>query len=92
MKYVCKAIAGFLCFIFSLLLYIHMYCWNLLTVENVPVEPFLNRWLIDMEASNISFIATVAFTFTGLYLFFCTIVGNIKVGMRFYFVTFYPML
>lgn len=69
-----------------------MYCWNLLTVEDVPVAPFLNSWFIDLEESNISFMATVAFAFTGLYLFACAVVGNIKVGMRFYFVTFYPML
>jgi hypothetical protein len=90
--YALKGFAGLLSFILGLVIYIHLYCWILLTVQDVPVAPFLNNMLEGMEESNISFIATVFFTFFGFYMFICAVVGNIKLGMRFYVVTFYPMM
>lgn len=37
-------------------------------------------------------MATVIFVMIGYFLFYCTVQGNIKVGIRFFTFTFYPLM
>ena len=41
---------------------------------------------------NVGFFGVVMFIMIGYYLFFCTVQGNIKVGLRFFSFTFYPLV
>mmetsp|Transcript_1719 Transcript_1719/g.1627 ORF Transcript_1719/g.1627 Transcript_1719/m.1627 type:complete len:415 (+) Transcript_1719:234-1478(+) len=92
MWYAMKLILGILAFIFSLILVIHLFVYVLLKVDGKSVGPFLNALLEKLENSSASFLATLLFSFIGFYLMFCTIKGNVKLGMRFFFFTFYPMV
>jgi len=80
-----------LCFIISLILIVHLFLFLLLKVNGKPIKPFLNAVLEKIETSNASFFSTVLFAFIGYYLMFCAIKGNVKLGMRFFCFTFYPM-
>lgn len=64
----------------------------LLKVNGKPIKPFLNDLLENIENSNASFFATVLFALMGYYLMICAIKGNVKLGMRFFCFTFYPMV
>lgn len=37
-------------------------------------------------------MSTIFFSFYGYYMFYCTTVGNIKFGLRFFSLSFYPMV
>jgi len=37
-------------------------------------------------------MATIVFCFFGYYLFYATVIGNIKFGLRFFTISFYPMV
>jgi LMBR1 domain-containing protein 1 len=78
--------------IISLVMIVHLFLYVLLKVNNKSVKPFLNTMLEKIEVSNASFFATVLFAFIGYYLMFCAIKGNVKLGMRFFCFTFYPMV
>mmetsp|Transcript_44748 Transcript_44748/g.32779 ORF Transcript_44748/g.32779 Transcript_44748/m.32779 type:complete len:194 (+) Transcript_44748:306-887(+) len=92
MWYVLKLIAGILAFIISLVLIIHLFIYLILNVDGKSVGPFLNELLEKLEDSSASFFATVLLAFMGYYMMLCAIKGNVKVGMRFFFFTFYPMV
>jgi LMBR1 domain-containing protein 1 len=90
--YVLKLILGILCLLISLILIVHLFLYVLLKVDGKSVKPFLNTVLEDIENSNASFFATVLFAFIGYYFMICAIKGNVKLGLRFFCFTFYPMV
>ena len=71
---------------------IHIFCYLLLKVDGRPVHPFLNDLLEGLENSNVSVLATILFAFIGYYLMLAAIKGNVRVGMRLFCFTFYPLL
>jgi hypothetical protein len=78
--------------ILSILFIVHIFCY--LVVFNqfkVSSQPFFNNMLAMMEDSVMSFAAIPIFLLMGYYFLFCAHKGNIKLGMRFLFVTFYPV-
>jgi hypothetical protein len=78
--------------ILSVLFIVHIFCY--LVVFNqfkVASQPFFNNMLAMMEDSVMSFAAIPLFLLMGYYFLFCAHKGNIKLGMRFLFVTFYPV-
>lgn len=90
--YAMMLILGILCLIISLILIVHLFLYVLLKVNSKSIKPFLNTVLEDIENSNASFFATVLFAFIGFYFMFCAIKGNVKIGLRFFCFTFYPMM
>ena len=52
---------------------------------------FLNRLLDNIEAGPASFFASILLVFIGLYLMAATQKGVSKLGMRFFFIEFYPI-
>lgn len=69
-----------------------MFLYVLLKVNGKSVRPFINTLLESIENSNVSFFATVLFAFIGYYFMFCALKGNVKLGLRFFCFTFYPMV
>lgn len=44
------------------------------------------------ESPNWSFLSSIFFCFFGFYFFYATCLGNIKFGLRFFSLSFYPMV
>ena len=63
-----------------------------LKVDGREVEPFLNDLLERLEQSVVGFLATVILVFIGLFLVVSALNGNIKLGLRFFFISFYPVV
>jgi len=57
-----------------------------------PSHPFLNNFLIWLEERNTGFIGVVVYAFFGYFLLWACIKGNLTFGLRFFCITFYPML
>jgi len=55
------------------------------------VNAFLNNMLFDIQNSPVFFIAIGVFILMGYYVLLCAHKGNIKLGMRFLFISFYPI-
>jgi LMBR1 domain-containing protein 1 len=47
--------------------------------------------LEGVRAGHVEFLSTTMFALLALYLLWCTIKGNIKFGLRFFCITFFPM-
>ena len=87
-----QLIVGSICVIISTILVVHMFLYLILNINGKPISPFLNDMLESLENSKASVFATVLFAFIGYYLMFATVKGNVRVGMRFFCVSFYPLL
>ena len=86
-----KLIAGILMAFLSIILLGHWFSYLALMVDDRPVDPFLNNMLETVETSAVGFLATVMFVGIGFYLIAATMRGNVKFGLRFFFVSFYPL-
>lgn len=82
---------GIIFIVVSAIIVVHLFVFLLLEIDGKPVHPFLNKMFEDIENSNASFFAVVIFALIGYYLLFSALKGNMKVGMRFFFFSFYPM-
>jgi hypothetical protein len=56
------------------------------------VDPFMDKYLVEIGQSPVSFVATLLLIFTGAYFMYSAFKGNVKLGLRFYVVTFYPLM
>ena len=61
-------------------------------VDGKYVEPFLNDMLEQTEESALGFLASVMILGIGFFLCISALNGNIKLGLRFFFISFYPIL
>jgi len=91
-KYSLKLVAGILAFAVSCLLIIHTFCYVALKVDGKTVEPFLNDMFEQMETSPVGFLSSVLLAALGIFLMVCALRGNVKLGLRFFFVSFYPVV
>lgn len=66
------------------------------TFENAAfkevLKPFMDGYLVEIADSAVSFFATLLLIFTGIYFLYSAFKGNVKLGMRFFVVTFYPLV
>ena len=92
LKYSMLLILGILMGGISVLVIIHTFCYVALKVDGKTVEPFLNDLLEQTEVSRVGFLASVLLVAIGLFLTLCAVRGNVKLGLRFFFVSFYPIL
>ena len=59
---------------------------------NIPTTPYLNSMLIGLDNNNAGFLATGIFAGILIYLQFCAIKGNLKIGLRIpYIFSLHPM-
>jgi len=58
-----------------------------------PSSPFIANWCENLSQSvNLGFFGVILFMFVGFYMFACAMHGNIKVGLRFFNFSFYPLV
>lgn len=85
-------VLGIVMAIWSLMFIVHIFCYLVaLKPSGVASNPFYNQMLSLIETSAVQFAAIPIFILCGYYFLFCAHKGNIKLGMRFLFVTFYPI-
>jgi len=58
---------------------------------NKVTNQFLNNMLYKMQASRVYFFTIIVFLAMGYYILFSATKGNVKLGMRFFFISFYPI-
>ena len=92
LKYSCKLITAVLMFILSVLIIIHTFCYVALKVDGREVEPFLNDLVERLQISVLGFLATVIVVVVGGFMIIAALNGNIKLGLRFFFISFYPIV
>jgi len=90
--YALKLVAGLIMFVISVILIVHTFCYVALKVDGKEVEPFLNFALELIEEGPVGFMATVILVLIGLYFLLAACRGNVKLGLRFFFVSFYPIV
>ena len=91
-KFYLKLALGIFMAAVSLLMVIHWFSYMALQVDGKHVWPFLNDYLEKIEQSPAGFLATVFFVLIGFYFVAVTVRGNVKFGLRFFFVSFYPVV
>lgn len=64
----------------------------LINISGLPKHPFLNNLFVWLEEHHTGFIGVIFFGFFAYYMLWACIKGNITFGLRFFCVTFYPML
>ncbi len=89
--YALSLIAGLIFILCSIFLVIHIMVFMIIKTNGLPLDPFLNTLLNTIEDSKASVFATVLFALIGYYMMFAAIKGNVRIGMRFFCVTFYPL-
>ena len=52
----------------------------------------MNDLIERIETSQVGFLATVMIVVIGLYMVIAALNGNIKLGLRFFFISFYPVV
>eukprot|EP00347_Sterkiella_histriomuscorum_P021703 403333058 len=90
--YFLKLFLGLCSIVISLIFVIHMFVYLILKINDRPVHPFINNLLEAIEISNASVFSTVLFAVIGYYFMFATMKGNVRIGMRCFCFTFYPLV
>jgi len=87
-----KFFAGILFACVSLVILLHVILNVLAFKDGKPVTPFLNDLFIWLEFKIARFVSTIFFAFLSLYMLLCVIKGNIKFGLRLFFlIKIHPM-
>jgi len=92
MKYTCYLIFGGLFVVLSIVMMVHIFVYAALKVDDKNVQPFLNQMLEDMENSRAGFFASLFIVLICFYFVFAAARGNVKFGLRFFFISFYPIV
>ena len=87
-----KLFLGIILGILSFVILLHIIL-NVLAFSNgKPVSPFLNTVFVWLEFSIARFVSTIFFTFLTVYILLCVVKGNIKFGLRLFFlIKIHPM-
>ena len=90
--YLTKLFVGFLAFAWSVVMLTHFFLNVALKSDGKTIRPFLSDMLEKAEQSVVGFFGTVLLVIIGAYLVVASIRGNVKFGLRFFFVNFYPIV
>ena len=63
-----------------------------LKVNDRHINPMMDSYLVKISESPVSFFATLLLIFTGFYFVLSAFKGNVKLGLRFFVVSFYPLV
>ena len=91
-KYTCKLILAIFMLACSVIMLIHTFSYIALKVDGRTVEPFLNDAVERIETSPLGFLSGLTIVVIGMFLTLCAVRGNVKLGLRFFFVSFYPII
>jgi hypothetical protein len=93
LKYTCSFILGLLTIVLFFIIFVQMWTAGTLRYDDKQKNPWLSTELDNLSRSpNWSFVAVLCFCFFGYYFFLASLVGNIKFGLRFFSLSFYPMV
>ena len=87
----CLIVAVFALFL-SLWYTIFLFMNVALKIDNAHLNMMMDGYLVALEKTPVSFFATIALVFTGMYFIICSFMGNVKLGLRFFIVSFYPLV
>ena len=84
-------VLGICCAVMNVVVMTHIFAYKALKTDGKNVNSFLNRWLENIEAGPAGFCASILLVIIGWYLMAATQKGVTKLGMRFFFMDFYPI-
>ena len=76
---------------FAGLIIVHIFSYKALKSDGKNVNSFLNHYVEQLENSEWQWAASSLVIVIGWYLMACTAKGMTKLGLRFFFINFYPM-
>ena len=76
---------------FAGLIIVHIFSYKALKSDGKNVNSFLNHYVEQLENSEYQWAASSLVIVIGWYLMACTAKGMTKLGLRFFFINFYPM-
>lgn len=79
-------VLGILCALISFMIWLHILLYTVIFINGQPVSEFLNRIFIFLEFSLARFISTIVFAALCVYILLCVIKGNVKFGLRLFFI------
>lgn len=79
-------ILGILLTIISFVIWLHLLVYKIIIVKGHPVSEFLNMIFKFLEFTIARFVSTIAFAGLCIYLLLCVLKGNIKFGLRLFFI------
>ena len=92
-RYIARFILGLVGIIIFFVIFTQMWTGATLRSGGKIKSPYLSR---DLELlymdKNWSFLSIVGFCFFAGYMYYATFLGNVKFGLRFFSITFYPMV
>ena len=91
LKFFFYLVFGICMAIFSIIFIFQVFTYMLVVKNGHYVNAFLNNMLFDIQNSPVFFITIGVFILMGYYVLLCAHKGNVKLGMRFLFISFYPI-
>jgi hypothetical protein len=82
---------GILMAVCSVLFITQIFTDMIILKGNKVTNQFLNDMLFKMQNSPVFFFTIVVFVVIGYYILFSATQGNVKLGVRFFFISFYPI-
>ncbi|KAL4484994.1 hypothetical protein ABPG74_020171 [Tetrahymena malaccensis] len=90
--YYAKLLLGFFGIIISLVWWVHILLAVIVKKNGFPIYPLLDKMFLKLESIGVTFLAVAFFTMFTLYLLWCTMKGNFKIGIAIPFLfTIHPM-
>jgi len=92
-RYTFNLIFGIVSFVLLIMFLTNMFVAGTLRYNGRQKDPGLIEMVEDLQQSpNWSFLGPILFITMAFYLFYATLIGNIKFGLRFFTIQFYPMI
>ena len=91
-KYVWFWFLGCCSVVASIDMMIHIFMYAALRVDGKSLRPWINNVLEKIEPTAVGFLASVFLVILCYYLVLAAVRGNMKFGLRFFFVSFYPIV
>lgn len=79
-------VLGILSALVSFMIWLHILLYSVIFINGQPVSEFLNRIFIFLEFKLARFISTIVFAALCVYILLCVIKGNVKFGLRLFFI------
>lgn len=79
-------VLGIFLTLISFVVWLHLLVYKIIIIKGNPVSEFLNGVFKFLEFTIARFISTIAFAALCIYLLLCVLKGNIKFGLRLFFI------
>jgi LMBR1 domain-containing protein 1 len=82
LSYYISLFVGIICLLFTLSWLTQILVFLVIKPNGVPLHGLLNTLLVYLQDNGVGFVSTLIFSTFCLYLFWCSIKGNLKFGLR----------